>query len=74
MASRDRNQTGKSGPFDFCIMQVLLSKKGAPSGIKDQVRLMTVDSHLETLCFVENNLETCVSNMVRLKPIQLRDK
>ena len=72
MASRDRNKRGKSDPFDFCIMEVLLSKKGAPSGTREQMRLMTVDNHLDTLRFVQNNLDACVGNIVRLKRLEER--
>ena len=70
MAFRDRNKKGKSDPFDFCIMEVLLSKQGAPAGTRDQMRLMTVDNHLETLRFVQNNMDACIGNIVRLKRIE----
>jgi hypothetical protein len=73
MAYRDRNKRGKSDFFDFCIMEVLLSKKGATDGAKDQMRLMTVDNHLETLRFVQNNMDACIGNIVRLKRIEDHD-
>ena len=70
MAYRDRNTRGKTDFYDFCIMEVLLSKKGAAEGTKDQVRLMTVDNHLETLRFVQNNMAACIGNIVRLKRME----
>jgi len=73
MAYRDRNKRGKSDFFDFCIMEVLLSKKGATDGTKDQMRLMTVDNHLDTLRFVQNNMDACIGNIVRLKRIDDHD-
>jgi hypothetical protein len=73
MAYRDRNKRGKSDFFDFCIMEVLLSKKGATNGTKDQMRLMTVDNHLETLRFVQNNMDACIGNIVRLKRMDDHD-
>jgi hypothetical protein len=73
MAYRDRNKRGKSDFFDFCAMEVLLSKKGATDGTQDQLRLMTVDNHLETLRFVQNNLDACIGNIVRLKRMDDHD-
>jgi hypothetical protein len=70
MASRDRNKKGKSDTFDYCIMQVLLSKQGEAAGTREQMRLMTVDNHLETLRFVQNNLDACIGNIVRLKRME----
>jgi len=52
---------------------VLLSKKGATDGTQDQLRLMTVDNHLETLRFVQNNLDACIGNIVRLKRMDDHD-
>lgn len=70
MAYRDRNRKGKSDNFDYCIMEVLLSKKDATEETRDQLRLMTVDNHLETLRFVQNNLDACIGNIVRLKRLE----
>ncbi|WP_224960570.1 hypothetical protein [Geomonas subterranea] len=48
-------------------MEVRLRKKGAPEGTKDDLRFMTVDSHWDTLRFVQDNMDQCVGNVVRLK-------
>ena len=72
MAYRDRSMGEKSDPFDYCILQVMVSKKGAPDGTSDQVRLVTVDNHLETLQFVQNNMDACVKNIVRLKQVEAK--
>jgi len=70
MAYRDRNRRGKSDCFDFCIMEVQLNKMGAPEGTGKQLRLMTVDNHLETLRFVQNNMDACIGNIVRLRRLE----
>jgi DNA-binding protein Fis len=70
MAYRDRTTAEKSGNFDFSIMEVRLRKKGAPAGTKEDLRLMTVDNHWDTLRFVQDNMEECVGNIVRLKRLQ----
>ena len=70
MAYRDRTTAEKSGAFDYSIMEVRLRKKGAAAGTKDDLRLMTVDNHWETLRFVQDNMEQCVGNIVRLKRLQ----
>ena len=51
-------------------MEVRLRKKGAPAGTKDDLRLMTVDSHWDTLRFVQDNMDQCVGNVVRLKRME----
>jgi len=70
MAYRDRSTSEKSGSFDYSIMEVRLRKKGAAAGTKEDLRLMTVDNHWETLRFVQDNMEECVGNIVRLKRLQ----
>jgi hypothetical protein len=70
MAYRDRNRKGKTDRFDFCIMEVLLSKQGAAEGTASTMRLMTVDNHVETLRFVRNNLDACIGNIVRLNRME----
>ena len=70
MAYRDRTTSEKTGSFDFSIMEVRLRKKGAAPGTKEDLRLMTVDNHWETLRFVQDNMEECVGNIVRLKRLQ----
>jgi len=51
-------------------MEVRLRKKGAPAGTRDDLRLMTVDSHWDTLRFVQDNMDDCVGNVVRLKRME----
>jgi len=67
MAHRDRTTGTKSDSFDYCILEVLLTKKDAPAGTIHEVRLVTVDNHLETLNFVQENMAACINNIVRLK-------
>ena len=67
MAYRDRSNGKKTDPFDFCILEVLLTNKSAPAATRDQVRLVTVDNHLETIQFVQNNLAACVDNIAMVK-------
>ncbi|QXE92882.1 hypothetical protein KP001_10350 [Geomonas subterranea] len=67
MAYRDRSTNERSGSYAYTIMEVRLRKKGAPEGTKDDLRFMTVDSHWDTLRFVQDNMDQCVGNVVRLK-------
>ena len=67
MAYRDRSTNERSGSYAYTIMEVRLRKKGAPEGTKDELRFMTVDSHWDTLRFVQDNMDHCVGNVVRLK-------
>jgi DNA-binding protein Fis len=67
MGYRDRTTAEKSGAFDYCIMEVRLRKKTAPAGSKEDLRLLMVDSHWDTLRFVQDNMDECVSNIVKLK-------
>lgn len=67
MAYRDRSANDRSGSYAYTIMEVRLRKKGAPEGTEDDIRLMTVDSHWDTLHFVQDNMDQCVGNVVRLK-------
>ncbi|MBJ6799998.1 hypothetical protein [Geomonas propionica] len=67
MAYRDRSTNERSGSYAYTIMEVRLRKKGAPEGTKDDLRFMTVDSHWDTLRFVQDNMDHCVGNVVRLK-------
>jgi DNA-binding protein Fis len=70
MAYRDRTTGDKSGAYDYCIMEVRLRKKGAPADSKDDLRLLSVDSHWDTLRFVQDNMEQCIGNIVRLKRME----
>lgn len=67
MGYRDRGTSDRSGSYAYTIMEVRLRKKGAPEGTADDIRLMTVDSHWDTLRFVQDNMDQCVGNVVRLK-------
>lgn len=70
MGYRDRSTDDRSGAYGYCIMEVRLRKKNAPAGTKDDLRLMTVDSHWDTLRFVQDNMDDCVRNVVRLKRME----
>jgi len=70
MGYRDRTNSDKSGNYDFCIMEVRLRKKGAPADTKDDLRLLSVDSHWDTLRFVQDNMEECIGNIVKLKRME----
>lgn len=70
MGYRDRTASDKSGAFDFCIVEVRLRKKNAAVGTKEDLRLLMVDSHYDTLRFVQENMEECVRNLVRLKKLE----
>ena len=74
MACRDRNTNEKIDPYDYCILEVLLTKQGAPSGTGEQMRLVTIDNHLETLSFVKENLDACICNLVKLQRMEDRVK
>jgi DNA-binding protein Fis len=54
-------------------MEVRLKRKGAAPGTKEDLRLMTVDNHWDTLRWVQDNMEECVGNIVRLKRLQERE-
>ena len=74
MASRDRNVKEKIDAYDYCILEVLLTKQDAPVGTRDQMRLVTIDNHFDTLRFVHENLDACISNLVMLQRIEDRAK
>jgi hypothetical protein len=74
MASRDRDVKEKIDAYDYCILEVLLSKQGVPLGTGDQMRLVTIDNHVETLRFVHENLDACISNLVMLQRIEDKAK
>jgi len=66
MAYRDRSTTGKPDSFDYCVMRVTVLKKGDASAPDVRTVLMTVDNHLDTIRFVQKNLEDCIDTFVRL--------
>jgi DNA-binding protein Fis len=70
MGYRDKTINDKSGAFDYCIMEVRLRKKGAAAGTKEDVRMLMVDSHIETLQFVQENMQQFVGNIVRLRRLE----
>lgn len=70
MGYRDRTTGERTGIFDYCIMEVRLRKKGAAPGTKDDLRMLMVDSQWDTLHFVQDNMEECVGNIVRLKRLE----
>ena len=72
MAYRDRTASDKSGSFDFCIVEVRHRKKSAPADTKDELRLLMVDSHWDTLRYVQDNMEECVGNIVRLRRLEAK--
>jgi DNA-binding protein Fis len=51
-------------------MEVRLRKKSAAPGTKDDLRLLMVDSHWDTMRYVQENMEDCVGNIVRLKRLE----
>lgn len=55
------------------MMEVRLRKKGAAAGIRDDLRVMTVDNHWDTLRYVQENMDECVGNIVRLKRLQAHE-
>jgi hypothetical protein len=74
MASRDRNVKDKVDAYDYCVLQVQLTKQDAPVGTGDQMRLVTIDNNFDTLRFVQENLNACISNLVMLQRIEERAK
>lgn len=70
MGYRDRSSSEKSGAFDFCIMEVRLKKKNAAPGTKEDLRMLMVDSHWETLHFVQENMQQFIGNIVRLRRLE----
>jgi len=73
MAYRDRSNAEKSGAYNYSIMEVRLKRKGAAAGSRDDLRLMTVDNHWDTLRWVQDHMEECVGNIVKLKRLQERE-
>ena len=67
MACRDRNTEERIDAYDYCVLEVLLRKQGAANGTGAQLRLVTIDNHFDTLRFVQENLDSCIDNIVRLQ-------
>lgn len=67
MAYRDRTTSQRIDSFNYVVMEVRLRKQGAPAATKDEVRMMIVDNHLETLGFVRHNMKQCVDNIIRTR-------
>ena len=74
MACRDRDTKEKVDSFDYCILEVLLTKQGAAVGTGKQMRLVTIDNHVDTVRFVHENLDACICNIVRLQRMEERFK
>ena len=74
MAHRDRNTAEKIDDYDYFILEVLLRKRGASNGTRGQMRLVTVDNHFDTLRFVQENLDSCIDNIVRLQRMDDKEK
>ena len=74
MASRDREAKEKIDAFDYCILEVLLTKQGAAVGTGKQMRLVTIDNHFDTLRFVQENMDACICNIVKLQRMEDRVK
>jgi hypothetical protein len=72
MACRYRNTKEKVNSYDYCILEVSLTKLGAAAGTADQMRLVTIDNHFETLRFVHENLDACICNIVKLQRMEDR--
>ena len=69
MAYRDRSQLDKKDFYEFSVLEVMLHRKGQ-IGLEDQLRLVTIDNHLETLRFVHDNLDACIGNIVKLRKLE----
>jgi hypothetical protein len=69
MACRDRNKREKIDAYDYCILEVMLTKRGTAAGAGGHLRAVTVDNHFDTLRFVQENLDACISNIVRLQRV-----
>ncbi|GFO65661.1 hypothetical protein M1B72_11425 [Geomonas paludis] len=66
MASKDRSGGARLDSADFCVLQVQLSSKGALPSSSPQTHFVTVDNRMETLDFVNNNLDLCAKNILKL--------
>ena len=70
MAYRDRTTSEKADVFDYSVLEVRCRKKGAAAGTMDEVQLLMVDNHRETLGYIRDNIEECIGNIVRLKRME----
>jgi len=73
MAYRGRTTDERTGESNFCIIEVRLRKKGAAAGTRDELRRLTIDNQRETISFVQENMNSCVGNIVRLKRMEASD-
>ena len=74
MAYRDRTTGKKSSAFDYYIMEVRLNENVLAAGARDESRFITVDNHWETMCYVQDNMNEFVANIVRLNVMKAHDK
>ncbi|WP_224962918.1 hypothetical protein [Geomonas subterranea] len=65
MASKDRSSGARLDSADFCVLQVQLSR-GSVASSPPQMHFMTVDNRMETLDFVQNNMDLCAKNILKL--------
>jgi hypothetical protein len=68
MASRDRTRGTRLDSADFCVLQVELTRMGAVANAPPQTHFVTVDNRMETLSFVESNLDLCARNIIKFLP------
>ncbi|MBU5614036.1 hypothetical protein [Geomonas azotofigens] len=66
MASKDRSGGARLDSADFCVLQVELASKGAMANTAPQTLFVTVDNRMETLTFVQSNLDLCAKNILKL--------
>lgn len=65
MASKDRTRGTRLDSADFCVLQVELTQTSSASSPVPQMHFVTVDNRMETLSFVENNLDLCARNILK---------
>lgn len=70
MASRDRSSGARLDSGDFCVLQVQLSSKGTVTRSNPQMHFVTVDNRMETLNFVQDNLDLCARNILKFVKVE----
>jgi len=65
MASKDRTRGTRLDSADFCVLQVELTRRGSVANSVPQMHFVTVDNRMETLSFVEDNLDLCARNILK---------
>lgn len=64
MASKDRTRGTRLDSADFCVLQVELTRRSVANSVP-QMHFVTVDNRIETLSFVEDNLDLCARNILK---------